>query len=294
MAKRLIELRIPIFAVLWDENVTKSSVRASLDLKDSTWKILEDLIPTLEPLAEATELLTKEDEPTISQVYVVLKWLLDTLVVSNIDSTAIKKLKQDIASGLQNRFGLDNEGGLKSDRIPNQALTAVALDPRHKALRCLSDTQRKTMTDHIEKLVAETRGQSGRDAKVKTEPGVETEPVTPKPKRAKLAEMMQGDVVAIDLTKTDQSNTEYAAFLREQVSILDPLEWWRCNSLRFPTLAKLAQQYLSIPATEVPSERAFSAAGATVTKLRAALEPEVVDACVFLHKNHKLQVSYPF
>ena len=290
MAKRLIELRIPIFAVLWDENITKSSVRSSLDLKDSTWKILEDLIPTLEPLAEATELLTKEDAPTISQVYVVLKWLLGTLEVNNTDSSAIKKLKQDIASGLQSRFGLDKEGRLKSDRIPNLALTAVALDPRHKALKCLSEDQRKKMTAHIENLVAETRGQSGDEAQIKTEPGVDTEP--PKPKRAKLAEMMQGDVISIDLTKSDQSNTKYAAFLREQVTILDPLEWWRCNSLRFPTLAKLAQQYLSIPATEVPSERAFSTAGATVTKLRAALEPDVVDACVFLHKNYKMQVSY--
>ena len=103
---------------------------------------------------------------------------------------------------------------------------------------------------------------------------------------------MRGDVITIDLTKAEGSNSEYAAFVREPVSILDPLEWWRCNAGRFPNLAKLAGIYLSIPATEVPSERAFSTAGATVTKLRAALEPDVVDACVFLHKNYLLQVSF--
>ena len=109
----------------------------------------------------------------------------------------------------------------------------------------------------------------------------------------KLAETMQGDVIMIDLTRPEASNTEYAAFTREPVTIPDPLEWWRISA-RFPNLAKLAQMYLSIPATEVPSERAFSTAGATVTKLRASLEPEVVDACVFLHKNYKLEVSSLF
>ena len=60
---------------------------------------------------------------------------------------------------------------------------------------------------------------------------------------------------------------------------------------RFPALASLAQSYLAIPATEVASERVFSAAGQTLTKLRSQLDPNTVDAIIFLHKNYIPQVS---
>ena len=55
---------------------------------------------------------------------------------------------------------------------------------------------------------------------------------------------------------------------------------------RFPQIAKLAKAYLCIPATEVPSERAFSTAGLTVTKLRSTLDPANVDKIIFVNKNY--------
>ena len=60
---------------------------------------------------------------------------------------------------------------------------------------------------------------------------------------------------------------------------------------RFPKLAKMAKEYLSIPATEVASERIFSSAGLTLSKLRTLLDPECVDAILFLHKNYVPKVK---
>ena len=41
------------------------------------------------------------------------------------------------------------------------------------------------------------------------------------------------------------------------------------NSFRYPILSKLAKKYLPIPATSVPSERAFSTAGHIVNKKKS-------------------------
>nr|XP_014349286.1 PREDICTED: zinc finger BED domain-containing protein 1-like [Latimeria chalumnae] len=65
----------------------------------------------------------------------------------------------------------------------------------------------------------------------------------------------------------------------------DPLEWWRVNENRYRKLARLAKAYLCIPATSVPAERVFSAAGLIVNRLRSCLSPEHVDMLIFLNKN---------
>lgn len=80
---------------------------------------------------------------------------------------------------------------------------------------------------------------------------------------------------------------ELRAYLQttEVDSDADPLQWWRCYQANFPRVAKLAQQYLCIPAKSAPSERVFSTGGNIVTCHRAALKPDTVDRLVFLAQN---------
>ncbi|KAI4813793.1 hypothetical protein KUCAC02_003021 [Chaenocephalus aceratus] len=67
----------------------------------------------------------------------------------------------------------------------------------------------------------------------------------------------------------------------------NPLQWWKENEKKFPSLAVVARSYLAAPATSTPSERLFSAAENIVSKKRARLTKEHVDMLTFLHSNSK-------
>ena len=60
----------------------------------------------------------------------------------------------------------------------------------------------------------------------------------------------------------------------------EPLLWWQAYTKEYPILSKMAQDYLSIQATSVASEQAFSVAGNTITKTRNRLLSETARACL--------------
>ena len=63
---------MPIYSVIFDENITKPGDKVKPDLKDNYWSVMEAIVPVLGPLAEITEILGKEDVPTDSSVHIVL------------------------------------------------------------------------------------------------------------------------------------------------------------------------------------------------------------------------------
>ena len=65
------------------------------------------------------------------------------------------------------------------------------------------------------------------------------------------------------------------------------LKWWKEYKTLFPSLFKVAQAYLHIPATSVPSERIFSLAGYIVRDRRSKILAANVNKTIFLKKNEK-------
>jgi hypothetical protein len=53
-----------------------------------------------------------------------------------------------------------------------------------------------------------------------------------------------------------------------------PLLWWQAHFQEFPTLGAMARDYLSIQATSVACEQAFSVASNTITRTRNRLQPD--------------------
>jgi hAT family C-terminal dimerisation region/Domain of unknown function (DUF4413) len=81
-----------------------------------------------------------------------------------------------------------------------------------------------------------------------------------------------------------QEADELTGYLAEPVidDKADVLGWWRENAGRYPVLARIARDYLAIPASSASSERAFSGGADLVVKKRGSLNGDTIRACTCL------------
>jgi hypothetical protein len=63
---------------------------------------------------------------------------------------------------------------------------------------------------------------------------------------------------------------------------VDVLGWWGDHSRDYPCLARIARDYLAIPATSAPAERAFSGERDLVSDKQGSLTEETIQACMCL------------
>ena len=62
---------------------------------------------------------------------------------------------------------------------------------------------------------------------------------------------------------------------------LDILSCWKGNQFRYPKLAAMVRDVLSIPISTVASESTFSVGGRVIDQFRSALKPNVVEALIY-------------
>ena len=65
----------------------------------------------------------------------------------------------------------------------------------------------------------------------------------------------------------------------------DLLAWWKLHAHMFPNLAKMARQFLALPATSAGIERLFSAAGIIHGDTRKSTKEEKIEDLLFVKQN---------
>ena len=269
MCQSLLQNRWPVSAVIADESVTRLEHRR-LDLSSAQWELLADLVKILHPL-ESTTHLCSDTMSSISSILPVLFGILNHLKVEESDSANIRRFKISVESQIKSRWDLND---IASSDIK---VIATALDPRYKSLKFLSVEkvcEVKTEIRHkIQSLQINTNTSN-------------SDPQAPSMKKKPL-----------DILFGPEENDESVSF-EDEVDLYfsepctprnsNPLVWWKANSLRYPRLSQLVKLLFAVPATSTSSERLFSVAGLTVTRIRSSLSRDNVNALIFLHNNYSL------
>lgn len=202
--------------------------------------------------------------------------------VKSDDSLVVKDLKKKMAVKLNSKFGKED------DCTVTPAMIASALDPRYKNLKCLHHDVREKVKEELVLLTKKEIDSS----KVRS-------PEPPAAKKTRLSQSSSEDSSSDEEGPLQQSTTHFEA--AQEVQAYQRAErcekcdgcpgdqcgliWWKEYSSKFPNLAKVARSMLAIPATSTASERVFSIAGHIVSKRRANLSPEHVDALVCISMN---------
>lgn len=264
MLERLVEQRRALTDILLDMSVSKKS-DAQLLLSDNEWETASDLVSVLSHLTETTAYMCTESHVSISEVYPIVCGLINgPLKQEKDDSELISRVKELISRDLCRRYQPESH-----ETACSVSVLGSLLDIRYKDLTFLASEKRKCAEETLEARLDD----------VPFKVTVREDSVEPSPKRRKLAFLTS--------SKSNPSMDELRRYLSEPVDEdMNPLEWWKKNEVRFPRIAQVARSVLAIPATSVPSERIFSAAGLIVTKLRNRISTDLVDKIIFLRKNN--------
>ena len=78
------------------------------------------------------------------------------------------------------------------------------------------------------------------------------------------------------------SNNFLSFMTFEEWENFDILAWWKEKETQFPVLATMVRDLLTVQASTVVSESAFSVSGRVISQRRSRLSPESVEMCICL------------
>jgi len=286
MVNRLIEQRWPVTATLSDPSLTHKG-KHYLDLKPDQWSLLEELSTALKPFECATVFMSGQEYITVSSLPPLVKGLLKSTEGAAYDSASVKSFQATAVEQLQQRWK-----ETVFDQVDNPVILCSALDPRFRRLKFLSPEQIITVQAKLQ-----TEALAARREMVQQQITTSTKRTAAEPSTSLLDSLFESGDSSGEESREEKAEEDLNTQIRIEVMAYfverplakeeNPLDWWRDNKDKYPTLAKLAKSYLCIPSTSTPSERLFSSAGNIACKKRASLSPEHVDMLTFLHSNSK-------
>ena len=244
------------------------------DLVLSTEKnpFIEEMIRILHPFETVTTELSSEKYISASKIIPLARGLQK---ITNSHSTIIcSTLRFNLIAQMSTRFA----------NLEEKMVIAIAtlLDPRFKKITFTNPTVVQQMVNKIISDAAALITDEPDDDSSTGTTTVSQDSINP------IWEMFDQQVAESTSNRSTSisSFTELDQYFKTPVipRKVDPLQWWKRNSVIFPMISKVAMVYLSTVATSVPSERLFSKAGELVSTKRNRIKEKNVNMMLFLNK----------
>lgn len=304
----------------------KHMIRSEMPTDDDI-KELKELKILLEPFMIVQRVMEGQKYVTLSLVPYLVSEIRQMLekVADDSESAAIRalaiKMLTDKVNGLNTYYGSGLAGTIMGENqvlgrrnrqkgFPIKTLMAAFLDPRTKDLNFFEELDKSDIVDAVKEalyeLAAEGVVQPEAPVEVQIEEPVraedsdEDEPIRnifsnlkSKGGRVQLppdtARELIGQRIDLELIHYMTSLPQLEMHQSSDRKVYcNPLSWWKEHQINLPLLSKLAKRILCIPATSAPSERVFSMAGLTISKLRCSLTCDNASNLIYLNDNWEI------
>ena len=262
MLRSILEQKMALGAYSTGHSITQ--------LTSNQLDIISKVVAILSPIEEITNSISTA-EASVSLIIPFIRALHRTLEYHTNDS-GVKTMKAEMLASLKRRYA-DVE-------IDEPLVLATMLDPRFKDKFFSGVGKRIRAKVLLEEKVAE----------INDKPEEIREPTPKRPKTAVLkvfSEILEEAGESFDSCH-DPSVDKYLSEPLLAFHRGNSFTWWEDNKARYPSLAKLAQRYLSAPPTSVPSERLFSCARDVYDEKRNRIAPERAETLLFIKNNFRV------
>lgn len=234
----------------------------SLTLNPDTVRAIEAALAVLKPIQKFVKEISTKEHTFLSEIVPFVEQL------QNLSSS-------DLSAQLVEELTLQARRRLFAIQHSNLTMVTSLLDPRMKSKPPGAQIPSPNQT-----------ASSSSSSSPKEKPSTST---TTEASDTEIKPLLPANVTEDAMSCDSLTMEELGSYLESGIvdSSEDPLLWWKNNESVYPRLAGLARKYLCIPANAVAPSRIFSAEGETVLDKRNRLEPECIDAMLFLHKNIK-------
>ncbi|XP_028658832.2 zinc finger BED domain-containing protein 4-like [Erpetoichthys calabaricus] len=251
------------------------------------WALMEKTVAIFAPFEELTKKVNSYDA-LASDVIPAVTVLVRLLNRETDEDHGVKTIKATLLAAVKKRF---------SDVETNPLyFISTILDPRYKDRFFSNNTAPEAKLHLKQELQMMSRAEAE---------GSRAEAAEPPAKlflKAQASTSSSLDTVFEEIAKEQPQAAQPLAagaaieldtYLGEAPSPRDdsPLKYWGVNKIRFPTLAKMAQKYLSAPCSSVESERLFSSVSHIIDENRNRLTADNAEKLHFLKKNLPLTFS---
>jgi hypothetical protein len=285
MIERARELQVPLSELA-------NTVPDLPELSGEEWKLLKIIAQVLSIFKDAAQELSATSHPTLNEAVLVYNYIFDELedfhqlcgdeansqadnqeyvAIINQCSPAMKRALSnaiEAAHCKMRKYYAKTWAGMYA--------IALVLDPRFKMDYCEKKGWEPEHIAHVRDAIQRTVEQVHGGSVPSSGPCQSDTTVH----RNRLTQRLDRDMKQSRMGKESEMEKYMAASTIHAEA--DVLAWWRLSAHDYPCLARIARDYLSIPATSAPVERVFSGGADLITKKRGSLNEDTIRDCMCL------------